>query len=109
MQPQGQFQVLVNMMDLGMSPQQALDMPRWCLAGPGAGLGCSEAGGLVMMEESWDSGLLSELAQRGHRLKLVEGLSRSMFGGGQIIRRDPETGVLVAGSDPRKDGCAVGF
>jgi len=34
---------------------------------------------------------------------------RGVFGGGQIIMRDPQTGVLKAGSDPRKDGCAVGF
>ncbi len=62
-----------------------------------------------MVAESWDPDLLSQLSRRGHRLRLVEGFSRLMFGGGQIIRRDPATGVLVAGSDPRKDGSAVGF
>jgi gamma-glutamyltranspeptidase/glutathione hydrolase len=109
MQPQGHFQVLVNMADLEMAPQQALDMPRWCLAGPNAGAGVPEWGGVVLMEDGWEPGVLSELTSRGHRLMRVEGFSRSQFGGGQIVRRDPATGVLIGGSDPRKDGCAVGW
>jgi gamma-glutamyltranspeptidase/glutathione hydrolase len=39
----------------------------------------------------------------------VDGFHRHIFGGGQIILRDPETGVLTGGSEPRQDGCAVGF
>ncbi|MCC6165833.1 MAG: gamma-glutamyltransferase family protein [Caldilineaceae bacterium] len=109
MQPQGHFQMLVNLVDLGMSPQMALDVPRWQLAGPAAGLGAAEAGGLVQMEEGWDFGLLAELARRGHRIAPVDGFGRIGFGGGQIILRDPQTGVLAAGSDPRKDGCAAAW
>ena len=109
MQPQGHFQMLVNMLDLGLSPQQALDVPRWALAGPGGPLGASQSGGLVRMEEGWDFATLAELARRGHRLAPVSGFGRAVFGGGQIILRHPDTGVLTAGSDPRKDGCAVGL
>jgi gamma-glutamyltranspeptidase/glutathione hydrolase len=109
MQPQGHFQMLVNLVDLQMSPQMALDMPRWQLAGPSAGMGAHEEGGLVQMEEGWSFGLLAELARRGHRVVPVDGFSRIGFGGGQIILRDPATGVLMGGSDPRKDGCAVGW
>ena len=110
MQPQGHFQILVDMIDLGMSPQEALDMPRWQLAvGAGGGLGAREAGGLVFIEEGWDLHLLAELVRRGHHLSPVDGFRRGMFGGGQIIWRDPETGALIGGSDPRKDGCAVGW
>lgn len=108
MQPQGHLQMVVNLA-LGMTPQQALDMPRWALAGPDAGLGAGEEGGLVLIEEGWEFGVLAELAQRGHRLAPVTGFARSTFGGGQIILRNPETGVLIGGSDPRKDGCAVGW
>jgi gamma-glutamyltranspeptidase/glutathione hydrolase len=108
MQPQGHFQVLVNLVDLGLPPQQALDMPRWCLACADAGLGAEEPGGLVLLEEGWDPAVAAELTRRGHRLEPVAGFARSVFGGGQVILRDPRTGVLLAGSDPRKDGCAVG-
>lgn len=109
MQPQGHLQVLVNLLDLGMEAQQALDMPRWMLRVNGGGLGASEPGGLLYVEDGWSFETLAELARRGHRLAPVDGFGRGVFGGGQIIMRDPQTGVLKAGSDPRKDGCAVGF
>jgi len=109
MQPQGHFQMLVNMVDLAMTPQAALDAPRWALAGPDSGLGAQEPGGLVLIEEGWDFATLAALARRGHRLHAVDGFERSTFGGGQIIRRDPATGVIIGGSDPRKDGCAAGW
>ena len=109
MQPQGHFQLLVNLVDLDMSPQKSLDMPRWRIAGPDAGLGATDPGGFVRVESSWDMAILSDLATRGHRLAPADGLSRTVFGSGQIILRDPESGVLTAGSEPRSDGCAVGW
>ena len=109
MQPQGHFQMLVNMVDLGMAPQQALDVPRWALSGPHDGLGAAEEGGVLFVEEGWDYGVLADMARRGHRLAPVAGFERNTFGGGQIIVRNPRDAVLTAGSDPRKDGCAVGW
>ena len=109
MQPQGHLQMLVNMVALGMSPQQALDTPRWSLSGPHAGLGADEAGGQLAIEEGWDYDILAEMSRRGHQVVPVDGAGRGGFGGGQIIVRDPESGVLTGGSDPRKDGCAVGW
>ncbi len=109
MQPQGHLQMLVNMASLDINPQQALDMPRWALSGPHTELGADEPGGQVLIEEGWEYDALAEMARRGHRLIPVNGSGRAGFGGGQIIMRDPETGVLIGGSDPRKDGCAVGW
>ena len=109
MQPQGHFQMLVNMVDLGMSPQTALDAPRWQIGDPAEGVGSLDEGGVVMVEDSWSTDTLAELARRGHRLAPVNGFGRVSFGGGQIIYRDPKSGVLFGGSDPRKDGCAVDY
>jgi gamma-glutamyltranspeptidase/glutathione hydrolase len=110
MQPHGHLQMLVNMVDLGLSPQQALDLPRWRLAvQPGPGVGARDPGGLLYIEEGWSVDTMAALARRGHRIAPVTGFGRATFGGGQIIVRDPQTGVLTAGSEPRKDGCAVGY
>jgi gamma-glutamyltranspeptidase/glutathione hydrolase len=62
-----------------------------------------------MMEEGWSWAVLAALARKGHAIRPVDGFARRAFGGGQVIVRDPETGVLIGGSDPRKDGCAVGY
>ncbi|MCP4358036.1 MAG: hypothetical protein GY796_08480, partial [Chloroflexi bacterium] len=48
-----------------------------------------------------------ELTRRGH--DLFPAHQRIHFGGGQVIVRDPESGVLIGGSEPRNDGTAVGF
>ena len=56
-----------------------------------------------------DFAVLAELTRRGHRLAPVDGFARTVFGMGQIILRDPETGILTAGSEPCSDGCAVGW
>jgi gamma-glutamyltranspeptidase/glutathione hydrolase len=100
MQPQGHLQVVVNMVDYGLSPQAALDAPRFRV---------DHRGGLkVEIEEGVPLETREELAARGHDVH-AETAFGSQFGGGQIIAVDPETGVLWGGSEPRKDGCAVGF
>ena len=52
--------------------------------------------------------LSKRLAAMGHDVRPQTTFSPD-FGGGQVIAIDPETGVLSGGSDPRKDGCAIGF
>ncbi len=100
MQPQGHMQVVVGLADDDLNPQAALDRPRFCIT-DGA------AGGHVALEDGIPPATLDRLAQMGHRVSLVTGYDRATFGRGQIIRRDPATGVLCAGSDPRADGCAM--
>jgi gamma-glutamyltranspeptidase/glutathione hydrolase len=106
MQPQGHLQVLSNLLDRGMTPQAALDAPRWQIApeGPRA----PQPGGPLLVEEGFDPAVLDTLRSRRHRLETVTGAARIRMGGGQVIVRDPESGVLTGGSDPRKDGCSVG-
>jgi len=53
-------------------------------------------------------GVVQRLEEMGHPVQRVGGMGRIMFGRGQIIARD-EHGVLWGGSEPRGDGCAIGF
>ncbi len=101
MQPQGHVQVVSALLDDGLDPQRALDRPRWCLE-------AGTADSTLALEEGLPVATMAALASRGHRVRPVVGLDRALFGCGQIITRDAE-GVLTGGSDPRKDGLAVGF
>jgi gamma-glutamyltranspeptidase/glutathione hydrolase len=96
MQPQGHVQVLLNMVDFKMDPQRALDAPRVRVF----------ANGALALEDAFAYETRVGLAERGHRIVDAE---RGEFGGGQVIEVDAETGALAAGSDPRKDGSAVGY
>ena len=64
-------------------------------------------GGRVALEEGIPDNVISDLQKMEHPVYPVSGYDRSLFGRGQVILRDAETGVLVAGSDPRADGCAM--
>ena len=101
MQPQGHVQVLLALLE-GLDPQAALDRPRVCLDE-------GDPAGTVLVEEGIPDATLRGLAARGHPVERVRGYGRAVFGRGQVILRDPESGVLCAGSDPRADGCAMGF
>jgi gamma-glutamyltranspeptidase/glutathione hydrolase len=100
MQPQGHMQVVISLVDDGLDPQSALDQLRFCITG-------GEAGGDVALEQGIDPEVIAELAAMGHPVEQVSGHGRALFGRGQIIRRDHQTGVLWGGSDPRADGCAM--
>ncbi|MCZ7546916.1 MAG: gamma-glutamyltransferase [Anaerolineae bacterium] len=102
MQPQGHFQVMSAMIDDDLNPQEALDRPRFCLM---RGTGDS----VLALEEGIPVSAMARLAALGHTVRPVSGQGRGLFGSGQIIRRDAETGVLFGGSDPRKDGLVAAF
>lgn len=94
MQPQGHLQVGVNLVDYGMTPQDALDAPRFNWL----------RGKTVALEPTFEPAMRADLDGRGHELG-----STGNFGGGQVIVRGAESGVLIGGSEPRKDGAAVGW
>jgi gamma-glutamyltranspeptidase/glutathione hydrolase len=98
MQPQGHLQLISNMVDHGMDSQQAINALRFMVGND-----------QVIIEEGLDEGVARELQARGHKVGTITGQRRVSIGGAQIIQRDRDTGVLRAGSEPRKDGCALGW
>ena len=100
MQPQGHMQTLVRMLDYQQSPQVACDAPRWRF----------NAGLEINVEGAMDKGVVQALAERGHRMEVIND-SYQDFGAGQFIWRagDPKIEGYVAASDARRDGQAVGF
>lgn len=93
-QPMGQTSFLSNVFDYGMDIQEALDAPRlfpW--------------GGKVQAERGVPPATLDILARMGHVPELID----KPHGGGQAIWIDHEAGSLAGASDPRKDGCAIGY
>ena len=100
MQPQGHVQVLSALVDDGLDSQSALDLPRFCIE-------ADESSGRVAIEEGMPDETIAGLEKLGHPIYKVTGYERALFGRGQVILRDPVTGVLCAGSDPRADGCAM--
>jgi gamma-glutamyltranspeptidase / glutathione hydrolase len=100
-QAQGHSQVLVNLVDRGMNLQQAIDAPRIrYISGKG-----------VMLEDTLPANVIDGLIERGHeRVLPPAGIRhRALMGGGQAIMIDPDSGALSGGSDPRKDGIAIGY
>ena len=94
MQPQGHVQVLVNLIDFRMDVQQAGESPRF-----------RHASGSVLLESAFDDSVRSALGHKGHRIAGAV----DAWGGYQGIVIDPRSGVLMGGSDPRKDGLAIGW
>uniref|UniRef100_A0A8D0GN44 Gamma-glutamyltransferase n=1 Tax=Sphenodon punctatus TaxID=8508 RepID=A0A8D0GN44_SPHPU len=115
MQPQGHVQVLLNMLEFGMNPQAALDAPRFYLEH------LKRTGTWNLeLEDGIPRFVAEDLRARGHVVRWPRtGHNRSMFGRGQIITKgdwwkswgslSPKSDVLWAGSDPRGDGCAMGY
>ena len=100
MQPQGHVQVVLALLDDQLDPQAALDRPRFCILE-------GESGGGIALEQGISPEVVAELAGMGHPVEMVNGYSRTLFGRGQIILQERESGVLWGGSDPRADGCAM--
>ena len=93
-QPMGHTQIVTNMVDYDMDVQQAIDSPRFFFDGD-----------LSVVETGTPAATVEGLRRRGHTVAMAA----APFGGGQTIKIDWERGVLIAGSEPRKDGCALGY
>jgi len=107
MQPQGHAQIVVNMVDFGMTVQAAGDVARFHHDGstdPEGGKAMTD-GGVVEIETGVSQAIADELTKRGHKVKYSVG----PYGGYQAIWRDPLTGAYWGASEFRKDGQAAGY
>lgn len=105
-QPQGHTQVLMNLIDFGMSPQQAGEQPRVEHGGSSDPNGSRRVdGGQVRFEHHIAEATKLALAGMGHQLHESPGA----FGGYQGIWREEGPRRYFGGTDPRKDGCAIGY
>ena len=108
MQAQGHAQVLSEIIDFGMDVQEAADAPRFYHSGSSTPTGHpAQGGGTVEMESEVGPEVRKALEAKGH--KIVTRRAGGLYGGYQAIRIDTQRGVLIGGSDPRKDGCAMGY
>jgi gamma-glutamyltranspeptidase/glutathione hydrolase len=108
MQPQGHVQVLINMIDFGMNVQQAGDAARVRHLGSATPTGqpMQEGGGEVAVESGISDETIARLTELGHAVRRS---NDGEFGGYQGIWIDWQHGTLHGGSDPRKDGSAMGY
>ena len=104
-QPQLNLQVLTNVLDWGMNVQQAVEAPRWW-SFPGTDPATLDTLFELRMEPGFPTGMQTELERLGHRLKPAYEFE---WFGSQVIKVDEEHGAYHGGSDPRVDGCAIGY
>ena len=93
-QPMGHAQIITNMVDYGMDVQAAIDAPRAFVEGE-----------TTLVERGLPRSTVTGLEARGHEIAVPV----VPLGGAQTIRVDWERGTLIGGSDPRKDGAAIGY
>jgi gamma-glutamyltranspeptidase/glutathione hydrolase len=93
-QPMGHVQMVLNLFDYRMDIQSAIDAPRAFFDGDD-----------TVAERGLPAATIEGLKSRGHRIVTAP----SPWGGAQAIRIDWARGVLIGGSEPRKDGCALGY
>ncbi|MBT4186329.1 MAG: gamma-glutamyltransferase family protein, partial [Gemmatimonadales bacterium] len=97
-QTQTLLQIVHNLLLFEMTPQEAIEAPRFR----------SYNGLLVDIEDRVNSGVLTALNARGHGMRLIEGWTAT-FGGAQMILVEPGTGTLTVGSDPRREAYGLAY
>lgn len=103
-QPQTNFQIIHDLVDLEMDPQSAVEAPRWSHQ-PGTPPR-DQLPEALRMEEGFDRATLDALRKKGHAVSVVD---RWSFGSAKVIVRDRENGCWLAGADPRRLGYALGY
>lgn len=93
-QPMGHVQIVTNMLDYGMDVQQAIDFPRFFFEDE-----------QTIVERPTKPATIEGLKVRGHNVAMAP----TPWGGAQTVKIDWQRGVLIGGSESRKDGCALGY
>jgi gamma-glutamyltranspeptidase/glutathione hydrolase len=103
-QPQTNFQLIHDLVDLNMDPQSAVEAPRWSHQ-PGTPPR-DQLPESLRVEEGYDLATLDGLRKKGHKVSVVE---RWSFGSAKIIVRDRDNGCWLGGADPRRVAYALGY
>jgi gamma-glutamyltranspeptidase/glutathione hydrolase len=102
-QAQVHLQLITNLVDYGMEPQEAIEAPRWVAGGPDL-----DRPLVVELESRFAPETIAGLERRGHDVVVGDNFNTN-FGHAQMILRDQESGLLRGGADPRADGVAIGM
>lgn len=103
-QPQTNFQIIHNLVDLKLDPQSAVEAPRWSHQ-PGTPPR-DQLPEQLRMESGFEPEVIDSLRKKGHQVSVVD---RWSFGSAKIIVREAETGTFMAGADPRRGAYALGY
>jgi gamma-glutamyltranspeptidase/glutathione hydrolase len=101
-QPQTQAAVFTRIAAFGMDPQQAVAAPRWLL-----GRTWGQASDSLKLESRFSTGVVADLARRGHVMEVLGEYDEAMGHAGAIVRH--ANGVLEGGTDPRSDGAVAAY
>jgi gamma-glutamyltranspeptidase/glutathione hydrolase len=108
-QPQGQVQILVNMIDFGMNLQEAGDAARWNHVGDATPTGLPAKGtGMVMLESGFDPDVVDALRARGYKVKVTTHAAGG-YGGYEAIRYHAKDHAYWGATEMRRDGEVVGY
>jgi gamma-glutamyltranspeptidase len=107
-QVQTNLQLLTHIIDFGMTPQEAVEAPRWrSLQNPMESTVPHTCEDALQLEGRFPAEVRRGLEQKGHDLQILDAWGGP--GSAQAILIDPESRALIGGSDPRRDGYAVGW
>jgi gamma-glutamyltranspeptidase/glutathione hydrolase len=101
-QAQVHLQLLLGMVDFGLSPQEVIETPRWVSGAD------TDQSRWVRVEPRVGQATIEDLERRGHNVVIGDEWDSAM-GHAHLIRIDRERGVLGGASDPRADGIAAGY
>ena len=101
-QPQTQSAVFTRIAVFGMDPQQAVAAPRWLL-----GRTWGQTSDSLKLESRFPTGVVSDLARRGHEMEVLGEYDETMGHAGAIVRHP--NGVMAGGADPRSDGAVAAY